>query len=203
MIATMWTIGIITTITPIIYAPPYLFHPTAVALLYLAPAIGCVFGELWGHFFNDWLCTRYIRTHAGVYKPENRLMACWITAFVEIGGLVLYGQVLQHELSWVGLAFGWALVTWANLATSVAVSAYALDSFPNHAALAGSVINFWRTTGGFCVTYFQFKWIQHNGAGVTFGVQGAIVAGFFTCVIAVQIWGKRWRTRYPPPKVMD
>ena len=147
MIVTMWTIGIITTITPIIYAPPYLFTPTDVALLYLAPMIGVILGELWGHFFNDWLCNRYLRTHNGIYVPENRLWACWITAALDISALIIFGQMLQHGLSWAGLAVSWAGVSFATLASTVAVSAYALDSFPMHAALAGAVINFWRTTG--------------------------------------------------------
>lgn len=34
----------------------------------------------------------------------------------------------------------------------------------------------WRTCGGFSVAYFQPAWIAHNGAGIVFGIQAAIVA---------------------------
>lgn len=147
MVNTMWTIGITTTVTQFVRPPPYLFSSTATALLYLAPMIGSVSGEFFGHFFNDWLCNRYVRTHNGIYKQENRLWGVWPATAVGIAALVLYGQTLQHSLSWVGLAFGWGLNSFATLAATVAVSAYVLDCFPHHAALASSWINFWRTTG--------------------------------------------------------
>lgn len=147
MMTTMWTIGITTTVTQFVKPPPYLFSDTATALLYLAPMIGSVGGEVFGHFFNDWLCNRYIRTHNGVYKQENRLWGTWPATALAITALVLYGQTLQHELSWVGLAIGWGLESFAVLSGTVAISAYVLDCFPDHAALASSWINFWRTTG--------------------------------------------------------
>lgn len=64
-------------------------------------------------------------------------------------GLVTYGQVLEHHLDIMGLAVALAIVTFAAQVTTTAISAYALDCFPKHAALASSWINFWRTTGVF------------------------------------------------------
>ena len=47
---TMWTIGIVSTITQFVKPPPYLFSDTAVSLLFLAPMIGTVCAEFWGHW---------------------------------------------------------------------------------------------------------------------------------------------------------
>jgi MFS family permease len=143
----MWTIGIVSTSTQFVKPPPYLFSDTAVALLYFAPMIGTVLAELWGHWFNDFLCKTYIRTHGGRYKPENRLWGVYPAWIIGIAGLVLFGQALQHKLPWIAVAIGWAMNCFSTLGTTTAVSAYLLDVLPRHAALASAWINAFRTVG--------------------------------------------------------
>jgi hypothetical protein len=87
----------------------------------------------------------------------------------------------------------------STLGTTVAISAYILDVFPQHAALASAWINAMRTIGGFCVVYFQVNWVAHNGPAVTFGCQAAIVAFFIVSIIATQIKGGSWRMKFPAP----
>jgi hypothetical protein len=203
MLLFTWAIGIVTTVTQFIRPPPYLLNDTQASLFYLAPMVGAVVGELWGHWFNDFLCNRYIKTHNGQYQPENRLWAVWPACAFGIGAMVLYGQTLQKELPVIGLAAAWALMTFSQVASTTAISAYALDIFPHHAALASSWINFWRTTGGFCVTYFQTQWVAKSGAAVTFGIQGAIIAFGFIFIIITQVWGVKWRHKYPAPAVAE
>ena len=50
-------------------------------------------------------------------------------------------------LHWIGVVFGWGLNTFAMLAATTVISAYVLDCFPQHAALASPWLNFWRVTG--------------------------------------------------------
>lgn len=200
MVLFMWAIGLVTTVSQFMYPPPSSFSPTAVGLFYLAPTTGAIIGELWGHWFNDWNCNRYIRAHGGSYRPENRLWGCYVPLILGTAALILFGQGLQHALPWPILAVAWAMYTTAQLSATVAISAYCLDSFPMHSAIAASVINFWRTTGGFCVVYFQLKWVARNGAGASFGTQAAILAASFVTIVMVQVWGKGWRSKYPPPK---
>jgi MFS family permease len=152
---TMWTIGIVSTITQFVKPPPYLFSDTAASLLFFAPMIGTILAEFWGHWFNDFLANRYIRTHGGKYKPENRLWGVYPPWILGMAGLVLFGETLQHQLSWVGIAFGWGMNCFSTLGTTVAISAYILDVFPQQAALASAWLNAMRTIGGFCVVYFQ------------------------------------------------
>jgi hypothetical protein len=142
-----WAIGIVTTVTQFIRPPPYSLDDTSASLFYLAPIVGALTGELWGHWFNDFLCNRYIRTHNGEYQPENRLWGVWPACVFGVTAMVLYGQTLQHGLPVIGLAAAWAIMSFAQVSSTTAISAYALDCFPHHAALASSWINFWRTTG--------------------------------------------------------
>ncbi len=197
MILFMWAIGIVTSISQFLLAPPYSFSHTAFALFYLGPMVGAILGEVWGHFFNDWLCDHYTRTHNGTYMPENRLWGTYPAIFISFTGLILYGQTLEHSLTWFGLCFAWSIYTFAQVTGTTAVGAYLLDSFPEDAALVSGILNFWRTTGGFCVIYFQLKWVARNGAAVSFGCQAAILAASFGTIILAQIWGKWWRRRSP------
>ena len=224
----MWTIGINVSITQFVKPPPYLFTNLQVALLYIAPIIGCILAEIWGHFFNDWITRVFVKKEDGIWRPENRHWGAYPATAVSVAGLVLLGQTLQHQLSWLGIAFGWGMNTFGLLVSATVIAAYVLDTFPDHASLASSWINFWRTTGktlrslhpfsspgqssqsltttapqhkgGFCVSYFQIKWVARNGPAVTFGIQAATVAAGVLAIVATQVWGSRWRRRFPVPE---
>jgi len=196
---TMWTIGMVSTISqfvlPPVVAGGYGFGLVALAMLYFAPMIGTLVAEAWGHWFNDFLARRYM----GRYSLECRLFAVYPAVVVGVVGLIVFGQTLQHHLSWVGLAFGWAMVCFCTLANMTAISAYLLDCLPDHAALTGAWLNFWRVIGGFTVIYFQIQWVHRNGPGVSFGCQAVVIAGAALAVVATQIWGKQWRAKFPAP----
>lgn len=108
---TMWTIGLVSTISqfvlPPVMAGGYAFSYVALAMIHFAPMIGTVLAELWGHWFNDFVAARYIKRHGGTHLPENRLNGVYLPVLIGVGGLVLFGETLEHHLSWVGLAFGW------------------------------------------------------------------------------------------------
>ncbi|KAK8154006.1 major facilitator superfamily domain-containing protein [Phyllosticta citrichinensis] len=195
---TMWTIGIVSTITQFTL-PIFNFNYVSLAMLYWAPMIGTLVGEVWGRYFNDWIVSRYTKRHDGKHAPENRLNGVYIPVVFGVAGLVLFGETLQHSLHWIGIAFGWAMLCFATLGAMTAISAYVLDCFPNHASLAAAWINFWRVIGGFSVAYFQMDWVHLSGYSVTFGSQAAIIAAASLSVIATQIWGKGWRNTWPAP----
>lgn len=147
LVVYMWAIGITTSVTQFVKPPPYRFSDTAVSLLFFAPMIGVLVAELWGHVVNDWLCNFFLRKNGGIHNPEIRLWAVYPAVIVGVASLVLYGQTLQHSLSWLGIAFGWGMNSFGMLAATTAVSAYILDVFPHHSALASAWSQFWRVTG--------------------------------------------------------
>lgn len=147
MLASMWSVGLATTIPQLIAPPPYQFSATATALLYLSPAIGGFIGEIWGHFFNDFLCNSYLRRNNDKWLPEQRLWAVYPAVILAVCALVLIGQSLEKGLHWVALAFGWGMYNAATVTATAGISTYMLDCFPQHAALVSSIVNFWRTTG--------------------------------------------------------
>ena len=196
---TMWTIGMVSTISQFVMPPPiaggYGFSYVALAMIYWAPMIGTIIAELWGHWFNDFLARRYMER----YSFESRLTATYPAAIIGVFGLVLFGQTLDKHLSWLGLAFGWGMLCFCTLANMTVISAYVLDCFPDHAALASAWINFWRVIGGFTVIYFQVQWVALDGPAVSFGCQGVVIAGAVFSVVATQMFGRRWREQFPAP----
>lgn len=201
MVLVAWVIGLNLTLPQFIAASPYTFSASGQAAAWLAPMIGAFIGGAWGHFFNDWLANRYIKSHNGRFVPETRLWGTYLPTLIGFAGIVLFGEALQHGLQWISVEFAWAMIAFAMVAATTAVSAYCLDCFPNHASIVASIINMWRTTGGFCVVYFQFKWIATSGFAVTFGCQAMMLGvAFIAGVLTTQFWGKRWRMNNPPPK---
>ena len=202
---TMWTIGLVNTVSQFVLPPPqahppgYGFKPVGFALLFFAPMIGSVLAEAFGHIQNDLIANTYIRRHAGKFIPEVRFWGVYFPWIISVAGLVLYGETLEHHLSWVGLAFGWGMQCFGTLGTTTAISAYLLDVLPKHASLVAAWILQARVLGGFTVTYFQLPWVERNGPAVTFGVQAAIIAAAVASVVATQVFGGRWRGRFPPP----
>lgn len=144
MVLVAWMIGLVATVSQLVLPPPYSFGLSALAAIWVAPMIGATIGGFWGDCFNSWLQARYIRTHKGVYVLENRLWGAYAPTAIGVAGLILYGQTLQHSMHWIGLLIGWACMAFAMVAATTAVSAYCLDSFPDHASLVAGIVNMWR-----------------------------------------------------------
>lgn len=139
----------------------------------------------------------------------------WTADACMIGGLAFLGFALGDLLPWVATAVAWAIYVFGALTATVAITAYSLDVFPEQAAASAAWINMFRTFAGFIVNYFrmlptcvvsfgsdlclELQWARSVGAKASFGTQGAICFAAFWLVVAVQIFGRRWRERFPPP----
>jgi MFS family permease len=169
-----WPIGITTTIDPVLHAPPYLMNNITAASMRFAGVIGALLGFLLGHIFNHYI-RRRANTRDLTWCPEIRLHGVWLPIICMAGGLLLYGLILNYAASWIGLAFGWILVNIGLIASTVAVSSFALEKYPEHASVVAAILNLWRTGGGFSVAYFQPEWVAKNGAAVVYVIQAVIV----------------------------
>lgn len=192
-----WAIGINIT-TAILFTLPqeaggYGYSYNGLGFVYFSPIVGILLGELFGHFFNDYLARRYVRKHYGVFEPEARLPMIYISGACMAIGLIVIGQALLHHLSIGAIIIGWGMHTFGVMTTSVAVSAYVLDSYPTAPAEVSGWTNFARAIGGFGVGYFQQPWGAKVGYGGSFGTQAGVV-GFGLIIIAVvQLYGRSLR----------
>jgi len=189
----MWAVGINITSSILLETPKaaggYGFGANAIGFVYFTPLVAVTIGELFGHFFNDYLAARYVRTHKGHFKPEARLWTNYISAFFMIPGLVIVGQALHLSLSPAAIILGWGMYVFGVMTASVAITAYALDNYPQASGEVSGFLNFARTAGGFAVGYFQSPWGEKSGYDVSFGIQAAVVAVATIVLILMHRYG--------------
>ena len=197
-----WAIGINIT-TAVLFATPsefggYGFSYNTIGYIYFSPIVGIVLGEIFGHYFNDFLARRYIQKHKGVYEAEARLPAIYISGVFMAAGLILLGQALYRHLSIAAVIVGWGMESFGVMTASVAVSAYVVDSYPTAAAEVSGWTNFARAIGGFSVGYYQQPWGAKVGYDASFGTQAGIVGFGILLIMVVHRYGHILRLRAGP-----
>ncbi|KAL3471135.1 major facilitator superfamily domain-containing protein [Aspergillus californicus] len=192
-IATMvnfcWPIGITVTVSTFVAQPPYLFNTVESSSLRWAAIIGGLLGYTFGLFFNSWI----YRTKQQTWHPEYRLHGLWFAISTMAAGLLTYGLTLHFQKHWIGLAFGWLMVVAGMISSTVSITAYALEKYPDQSTVVSAIINAWRTASGFSVGYFQPAWIARNGLAAVFATQAAVVLVVLVLTITpvIVIEGKR------------
>lgn len=184
--------GINTTLA-IFLGPLYGFEVLQVGYFYFTPIVAVTLGELVGHWLHDQLAKQYIRKHKGHFEPEVRLRAIFFSLPCMVIGLVLVGQSLENAWHFMATSVSWGLYVFGIMITTVAVSSYCLDSYPEASGEVSAWVNFSRTVGGFIISYFQVSWAAAQGTRVTFGIQGAVVAAAFAIIFVLMWKGKAMR----------
>ena len=195
----MWAVGTNITSSILLETPQgvggYGFSARAVGYVYFTPLVAVVLGEIFGHFFNDFLADRYISRNKGVFKPEARLPTNYLASVFMIPGLIIVGFTLEQHLSYAAIVMGWGMYVFGVMIASVATTAYALDCCPNGSGEVSAFINFARAVGGFSVGYFQQLWGAKQGYQTSFGIQAAIVAVATGILTVLYLFGERMRAK--------
>lgn len=194
----MWAVGINQTSAILLQTPRsekgYGFGATSTGYVYFAPIVAVVIGEAFGHYFNDFLARRYVRKHAGIFRPEARLWTNYIGSVLMVPGLVIVGLAVQFRWSVAAVVIGWGTYVLGVMMASVAIMAYALDSYPQASGELCALINVARLFPGFAVGYFQQPWGEKNGYGVSFGIQAATILFATSLLLVLHKWGHALRT---------
>ncbi|KAI5849177.1 major facilitator superfamily domain-containing protein [Tricharina praecox] len=195
----MWTVGLngtlISYLVPTVSKGGYGFDTVGLGLIYFAPIVAIILGELFGHFFNEALQNRSIRRNQGIFKPEDRLWGLYHASPLMTLGLILVGFSLERHWHWSVVAVTWGLFVFAAMTSTVVISAYVLDCFPEQSAITAALLNFSRVFFGFLAPIFQKTWSNKVGADWSFTTQGFICLLALLLVITVQRFGKNWRTK--------
>ncbi|KAI0453768.1 major facilitator superfamily domain-containing protein [Xylaria acuta] len=187
-----WVVGINTTLS-IFLQPVYGFGPKQIGFFYFTPIVAVIIGEIVGHWLHDIFAKQYIRTHKGRFEPEARLRAVIVALPFTLLGLVLLGQSLENEWHFMVTSVSWGLYVFSTMITTVAVSSYNLDSYPEASGEVSAWVNASRSLGGFVVSYFQVTWANAQGTKASFGIQAAVCVLAFTLVLLLMRKGKAMR----------
>lgn len=191
-----WVVGINTTLAIFVTAPPYNFGPRSIGFFYFTPVVAALLGEIAGHWLHDAIATSLThRSKEKKLEPEYRLMAISISTPFMVSGLIVLGFALENGWHYMIAALGWGLYVFGIMITTVAITAYNLDCYPEGSGEVAAWLNFARTTGGFIVSYFQVTWADAMGTAKSFGIQAAICLVAYFLVISMQVFGKRMRER--------
>lgn len=174
----------------------YGYTNKGVGFLYFTPIVAVFLGEVFGHYFNDFLARRHIRRHGGVFEPEARIWMIYISIALMVVALVILGEALERHLHVAAVIFGWGTFVIGVMTMSVVVTSYTLDAYPTAPAEMGGWINFSRTIGGFSVGYFQTQWAARVGPAASFGTQAATIVVAGVPVVLVHVYGRRLRQRF-------
>jgi hypothetical protein len=166
----MWSVGINITSTILLETPVavggYGFGPKSIGFLYFTPLVAVGLGESFGHFFNDAIAKRYVVKHNGVFKPEARLVTSYIAAAFMIPGLIIVGQTLEKHLHYAGIVMGWGMYVFGVMLATVAITAYALDSYGSASSEVSGLLNFARgTSANPHKSLVVFPWATSNSRG--------------------------------------
>lgn len=81
-------------------------------------------------------------------------MAITISTPCMVAGLLVLGFAIEGGWHYMLAAFGWGFYVFGIMITTVAITAYCLDCYPEESGEVGPWLNFARTTGGFIISYF-------------------------------------------------
>jgi nitrate/nitrite transporter NarK len=194
-----WVVGINTTLA-IFVTPLYNFGPRQIGFFYFTPVVAATLGEIIGHWLHDIIAKQLTKRNNGTFQPEFRLTAIWFSTPFIIVGLVVLGFSLQNGWHYMVTSVAWGLYVFGIMVTTVAITAYNLDSYPEGSGEVAAWINFSRTCGGFIISYFQVRWAAAQGTKVSFGIQAAVCVAVFFCIVSLQLFGQRLRRWSGPLK---
>lgn len=109
---------------------------------------------IWGGPLSDWYVLRTARNNKGIMEPESRLWLLIVPAFLNSGGLLMYGLGAYRGLHWIiSAGFGTGLIGFGIGSGAAICITYAIDAYPDIAAESMVLILFLRNVIGFLFTF--------------------------------------------------
>ena len=159
-----WTIIIQVTASQLLTSPPYGFALGYVGIFSISGWLETVLSFYFGGKLTDLLANRARRhDHTARPRPEKRLIALLIPALLSPIGLIVYGECFSHRMSWVGLAFGYAMHSFGFTACSNIGVTYAVDCYQNFAGESLVTIFVVRNVIVLICSSYSDDWISANG----------------------------------------
>ncbi|PSN70498.1 MFS general substrate transporter [Corynespora cassiicola Philippines] len=124
-------------------------------LHYIACALGEVAGSQLGGPLMDFFYRRAQAKHAGrPLEPEYRIPLAYPCMVVAPLGLFIYGWTAQYQVHWIAVDIGIFLALFAMQMGGMPLTAYVIDSYPEHTSSAMAASQFLRSLTAFLFPLF-------------------------------------------------
>ncbi|KAL2072383.1 hypothetical protein VTL71DRAFT_11726 [Oculimacula yallundae] len=190
----MWLSLLATTQSEIFSSPPYNFSVVNVGNINFAAFIGGTLGMFWGGMVSD-KCLLYLaRRNGGIAEPEMRLWTMLLPAFINTGGLLMYGLGAYYEMHWIlSAGFGTACIAFGIGSGGAIAITYAVDCYTLVASEALVLMLFVRNLFGMGFTFAIQPWLAADGLKATSIIMSMICLVSNLSFLGMVFFGKRMR----------
>ncbi|KAI1318225.1 general substrate transporter [Xylariaceae sp. FL0255] len=177
-----------------VFEDRYKFSEEATGLIYIAPAIGQILGNVSFSQIADRLVSGRIQ-RGEQPKPEHRLSP-YLTipgGILLSGGLFLYGWTIQFHVHWIVPLIGSALVGFGLIGVMLCIQTYLVDSYKEYAAsvIAANVVL--RSLAGALLPLAGLQLYDTLGYGWGNSLIGFVTLALVPVPLAFYIFGERLR----------
>ncbi|PGH28274.1 hypothetical protein AJ80_00165 [Polytolypa hystricis UAMH7299] len=181
------------TVSPILSAEPYNWSAAKIGCVYTGPIIGAAFACAWCGPLADRFALTLARRNGGIREPEQRLWPLLVSGVVSAAGLILWGVGADHEIHWVGLVVGLALMTFGCVTGGAIAVSYNVDCFKEMGGESTVSVMMIRNTIGFGFSYAITPWYTNMGLQNCF-ITAAMVSIVCTMTFLLMVkYGKTLR----------
>ncbi|CEP09811.1 hypothetical protein [Parasitella parasitica] len=175
----------------------YGYTSTVVGLCYLVFGFGLMCGSVISGRYSDYII-RKLRENKGpgMVYPELRLRAAFPSFVLIPAGYLIYAWTTEEGVGVYAPLIGLFVYALGQMSAFTPTSVYLVDSKPGRSASAVAINNCVRSITAAIATIFSSQCMEAAGTGVLFTILAAVnVANCFT-LVAVMVWGKKWREKF-------
>ncbi|KAL9559624.1 hypothetical protein MBANPS3_000330 [Mucor bainieri] len=175
----------------------YGYTSTVVGLCYLVFGFGLMCGSVSSGRYADYV-VRKLREKNGpenVY-PELRLRAAFPSFLLIPTGYLIYAWTTEKGVGVYAPLIGLFIYALGQMNAFTPTSVYLVDSKPGRSASAVGINNAVRSVLAAVATIFSSQCVEAAGTGILFTILAAINVVNCLTLVAVMIWGKKWRENF-------
>ncbi|KXJ85341.1 major facilitator superfamily domain-containing protein [Microdochium bolleyi] len=147
----------------LLMAPPYFFNSDGIGLIQIAALVGFIAACFSGGLISDIIVTRLIRRNKNEFFPEQRLVSLVPAFWIGPLGCIIAAVVCSQKLSWVGIAFAFAMLSYGTVFSPNIAITYVADSFPLYSSECLVAINACKNLVAFLFLYVSTDWVHSQG----------------------------------------
>ncbi|ODV85020.1 hypothetical protein CANARDRAFT_169705 [[Candida] arabinofermentans NRRL YB-2248] len=181
-------------VTPIRYVvdPRYGFTtPIKGSLFYLAPGSGMFLSTFFSGRYCDHILKKWIKKRNGRLVSEDRLRACWVSTFVMMATIIIYGWALEKDKGGIPLPVICMFFNgFAQTFAFTAINSYCVGSIPQVGPpLALGSNYFTRNIGSAIGSGITLPLFDSIGIGWSSTISGVCILISLSCIYLCSIYG--------------